>query len=151
NTGEYRRVGRNAKTDPMNGQQLACDPADAITGWQRFKDNVPIYCLGRVADGYQPPEREQLGDLPEDGKKDPWQRIDLLPFWDVESREVLLFNAGNRGSRSAVANLIGAYADNAAAHPEESGKVPLIELATDSYKSQHGKQIYVPTFEILKW
>src|SRR5262249_61295632 len=60
-------------------------------------------------------------------------------------------NAGNRGSRSAVANLIGAYADNAAAHPEESGKVPLIELATDSYKSQHGKQIYVPTFEILKW
>jgi hypothetical protein len=148
---EYRRVGKNAKADDMNGQQLAADPGDAMTGWQQFKDNVPIYCLGRVADGYQPPEREELGPLNPTDKKDPWARIDLLPFWDTESREVLLFSADNLGSRDAVANLIGAYADNAAAHPEDSGKVPLIELATDSYENQHGKQIYIPVFEILSW
>jgi hypothetical protein len=149
NTGEYHRVGKN-NTGLMNGQKLACDPADAITGWQRFKDNVPIYCLGRVADGYQPPEREELGDL-DPNKKDPWARIDLLPFWDVESREVLLFSATSQGSRDAVANLIGTLVNNIAANSEDSNKVPLVELATDSYVNNHGKQIFYPLFEIVEW
>jgi hypothetical protein len=115
---------------------------------------MPIYQIGRVADGYQPPPREQLGDLDEefwpDGK-DPWVRVDLLPFWDVESREVLLFSATNQGSRDAVANLIGAFVNNIAAHPEDSNKVPLVELAADSYVNKHGKQIFYPVFEIVDW
>jgi hypothetical protein len=149
NTGEFRRVGKN-NTGLMNGQKLASDPADTMTGWQRFRDNRPIYILGRVADGYQPPEREELGPA-DPNKKDPWQRIDLLPFWDPESREVLLFSAASQGSRDAVASLIGAYADNLAAHPEDRDKVPLIELATDSYENTHGKQIFIAIFEVIDW
>jgi hypothetical protein len=151
--GEYRRSGKS-DTGPMNGQRHAADCPDVITGWQKFEKKIPIYQVGRIADGYQPSSREELGDLNELGwqnGKDPWVRIDLLPFWNPESREVLLFSAANQGSRDAVANLIGAFVNNIAAHPEDSNKVPLVELAADSYVNKHGKQIFYPIFEIVGW
>ena len=114
NTGDYHRTGKN-NTATMNGQKLGCDCVDAMTGYQKFENKIPIYHLGRVADGYQPPPRELLGDLNEsewENGKDPWVRIDLLPFWDVESRELLLFSAANKGSRDAVAQLVEAYINN---------------------------------------
>jgi hypothetical protein len=83
--------------------------------------------------------------------KDPWVRVDLLPFWDVESREVLLFTAANKGSRDAVARLVEAYLYDVETHPEDLNKVPLIELETDSYVNKHGKRIFVPIFAILDW
>jgi hypothetical protein len=152
NSGEYRRTGKT-NTGPMNNQKLACDPVDAMTGYQKFEAKVPVYQIGRVADGYQPPTREQLGDLDEefwpDGK-DPWTRIDLLPFY-VDSREVLLFSAANQGSRDAVAHLVAAYINNIEAHSEDLNKVPLIELETDSYVNKHGKKIFYPIFAIIDW
>jgi hypothetical protein len=153
NTGEYRRSGKNNPT-VMNGHKLACDPADAMTGWQKFEKKVPVYQIGRVADGYQSPARSELGDLDEgqwENNKDPWVRIDLVPFWDIESREVLLFSAANQGSRDAVANLIDIYVNNIAVHPDNLDKVPLVELASDSYTNNHGRQIFFPVFEILNW
>jgi len=150
NSGEFKRTSKQ-HPDPMNGQILASDPGDLITGWQRFQNNMPILQVGRAADGYQPAAREQLGDLPEPGDKDPWQRVDFLPFWSPESREVLLFTASNQGSRDAVANLVDAYCNNLAEHPEDQNKVPLIELGTDSYKNTHGKHIFVPIFDMNDW
>jgi hypothetical protein len=151
--GDYRRTGKT-NTTTMNGQKLASDPVDAMTGWQKFENKVPVYEIGRVADGYQPPSRESLGDLDEEfwpNGKDPWTRIDLLPFWDVESREVLLFSAANRGSRDAVASLVGAYLNDVEAHPEDLNKVPLVELESDSYTNKHGKRIFYPIFAIIDW
>jgi hypothetical protein len=153
NNGDYRRTGKT-NTTTMNGQKLAGDCVDAMTGWQKFENKIPIYQIGRVADGYQPPPREELGDLDEefwpDGK-DPWVRIDLLPFWDVNSREVLLFSAANKGSRDAVAQLVEAYINNIETHPEDLNKVPLVELESDSYTNKHGKKIFYPVLSILDW
>jgi hypothetical protein len=153
NAGEYRRTGKT-NIAAMNGQKLGCDPVDAMTGYQKFENKIPVYQIGRVADGYQPPPRSQLGDLDEefwpDGK-DPWVRIDLLPFWDVDSREVLLFSAANQGSRDAVAHLVAAYINSIEAHSEDLNKVPLIELETDSYLNKHGKRIFYPIFAIIDW
>jgi len=153
NTGEYHRTGKT-NTDAMNHQKLACDPVDAMTGWQKFENKIPIYQIGRVADGYQPASREELGDVNEcawENGKDPWVRVDLLPFWDVESREILLFSATSKGSRDAVAHLVEAYIDNAEVHPEHLSRVPLIELEADSYTNKHGKKIFYPIFSILDW
>jgi hypothetical protein len=153
NTGKYHRTGKT-NADAMNHQKLACDAVDAMTGWRKFENKIPIYQLGRVSAGYAPAAREELGDLNErlwpDGK-DPWEQVYLLPFWDVESREVLLFSATNRGSRDAVAALIGAYLNDVEVHPEDLHRVPLIELESDSYVNKHGKRIYVPIFSILDW
>jgi hypothetical protein len=153
NTGEYRRTGKT-NTVAMNHQKFACDPVDAMTGYQKFEKKVPIYHIGRVADGYQPPPREELGDLNEsnwENGKDPWVRIDLLPFWDEESQEVLLFSAASRGSRDAVAHLVEAYINNVGVHPEDLNKVPLVKLEADSYVNKHGKRIFVPVLAILDW
>jgi hypothetical protein len=153
NTGEYRRTGKS-NTDPMNHQKLACDPVDAMTGHQKFENKIPIYQIGRVADGYQPPAREQLGDLDEKlwpNGKDPWMPVDLLPFWDVETREVLLFSATSQGSRDAVARLVEAYINNVEVHPEDLHRVPLIELESDHYVNKHGKEIFYPIFSIIDW
>jgi hypothetical protein len=153
NNGEYRRTGKT-DTAAMNSQKLGCDPVDAMTGYQKFENKIPVYQIGRVADGYQPPPREQLGDLDAefwpDGK-DPWVRIDLLPFWDVESRELLLFSAANQGSRDAVAHLVAAYINNVEVRPEDLSKAPLIELETDSYVNKHGKRIFTPIFAVIDW
>jgi hypothetical protein len=153
NTGEYRRTGKT-NTDPMNHQKLACDPVDAMTGWQKFEKKIPIYHIGRVADGFQPAPREELGDLDEShwkNGKDPWTHVNLLPFWDLESREVLLFSAANKGSRDAVAHLVEAYINNIGVHPEDLNKVPLVELESDHYTNSHGKQIFIPILAIVDW
>jgi hypothetical protein len=125
-----------------------------MTGHQKFETKVPVYQIGRVADRYQPPPREQLDDLDQelwpDGK-DPWVNIDLLPFGDVQSREMLLFSAANQGSRDAVARLVAAYIHNVEVRPEDLNKVPLIELETDSYVNKHSKRIFVPIFAIIDW
>jgi hypothetical protein len=155
NTGEFHRTGKaNANANAMNHEKWAGDPLDAMLGHRKFENKISTYHIGRVADGFRPAEREQLGDLDErlwPKGKDPWEEIYLLPFWNVETREILLFSATNGGSRSAVANLVGAYLNNVEVHPEDLHRVPLIELESDSYISKHGKQIFYPVFSILSW
>jgi hypothetical protein len=89
NTGEYHRTGKT-NTDAMNHEKWASDPVDAMLGVQKFENKIPVYQIGRVAAGYQPPAREQLGDLDEKlwpNGKDPWMPVYLLPFWDVVQAE----------------------------------------------------------------
>jgi hypothetical protein len=149
-TGEYRRIG-NKTGATMNGQRPAATVADVMVGYQRIeKGKSPIYIVGRVSDGYVRPAREELGDLPATGEKDPWEPASWLPFWDVESREVLIFHAANDGSRDAVASLAGAFADNREAHPDQINHDPLIELNAGHYDGQH-RRIFYPIFDIVDW
>ena len=65
--GEFRRVG-NQSGVKMNGEKWAAVAADVMGGYQRIeKGKSPIFVLGRIADGYVVPQRETLGDLPEEG------------------------------------------------------------------------------------
>jgi hypothetical protein len=147
-TGEYRRLGDKTGAK-MNGQRLAATVADIMIGYQRIeKGKSPTYIVGRVSDGFTPPPREELGDL--DHEKDPWTLASWVPFWNPDSREVLLFHAANDGSRDAVANLVQAYVDNREAHPDQADYDPLIELGADHYDGQH-RRIFYPLFDIVDW
>jgi hypothetical protein len=149
--GEFRRVG-NQSGAKMNGEKWAAVAADVMGGYQRIeKGKAPIFVLGRIADGYAVPERETLGDLPEEGDKDPWASASWLPFWNPETREVLLFQAANDGSKGAVADIVDAYCTNVSLHPEQANFDPLVELSVDSYENKHGRTIYRPVFETLDW
>jgi hypothetical protein len=153
-TGEYHRIGQKT-AKPMNGQRLAATPVDVLVGYQRIeKGKSPIYVLGRVADGYVQPPRQKLSDPDENlwlNAKDPWTSASWLPFWDPETREILLFHAANDGSRDAVANLTAAYVTNCEARPEETDHDPLIELATGDYINSQGRKIFFPIFETVDW
>ena len=146
--GEFRRIAdKTGKT--MNLQRWAATVADVMVGYQRIeKGKSPIYIVGRVSDGFAPPTREELGDL--DHEKDPWTLASWVPFWNPDSREVLLFHAANDGSRDAVANLVQAYVDNREAHPDQANYDPLIELSADHYDGHH-RRIYFPLFDIVDW
>jgi hypothetical protein len=139
----------------MNGQRLAATPADVMIGYQRIeKGKPPTYVIGRIADGYTPPPRETLGDTNEDfwpNSKDPWASASWLPFWNPETREVLIFHATSDGSKDAVVDLTQAYVLNCELHTDQINYDPLIELSVDSYESKHGRRIYFPVFETLDW
>jgi hypothetical protein len=153
-TGEYHLI-MNKAGEQMNGKRLAATPVDVMVGWQRIeKGKPPLYVLGRIADGYIPPPREELGDNEEylwPNNKDPWTSATWLPFWNPETREVLVFHAANDGSKDAAANLTQAYVDHCETRPNEINFDPLIELSADSYESKHGRRIFFPIFEIVDW
>jgi hypothetical protein len=137
-----------------NGRRLGADVPDAMGGWQKFKNKKPTLAIVRIADGIAPPERDELDETDEScwsDKKDPWQPVSILPFWDPETHEIFIFSSSAQGGRDAVAYLIEAYADNCAGHPEDAGKLPLVELCSDSYVNAHGRTIYKPLFEIRNY
>jgi len=148
--GAYHRF--TDKTGPkMNGQRWAATVADVMGGYQRIeKGKSPIYAVGRISDGFVPPDRAELGDLPEPGEKDPWTPAAWLPFWHQETHEVLLLHAANAGSRKAVGNLAQAYAVHREAHPDQADYDPLIELNADHYDGKH-RRIFYPLFDIIDW
>jgi len=74
-----------------------------------------------------------------------------MPMYDFETHELLLFASQNNGGRDAIGNLIDAMFDTYDAHPADVGKLPICELASDSYTNTHGKRIYFPIFEIVGW
>jgi hypothetical protein len=150
--GEYRLI-TNKAANKMNGERWAAMCTDAMIGWQRVvKGQSPTYVLGWVADGYQPPERSELGEMPTDSdSKDVWTSASWLPFWNLESREVRIFHAANDGSRQAVANVVECYVTNCAVRTDQINYDPLTELAVDSYESKHGRRIYFPVFETIFW
>jgi hypothetical protein len=137
-----------------NGRRLGADVPDAMGGYQKFKNKKPILAIVRIADGIAPPERDELDETDESlwsDRKDPWQPVSILPFWDPETHEIFIFSSSAQGGRDAVAYLIEAYADNCAGHPEDADKLPLVELCSDSYVNTHGRTIYKPLFEVRDW
>jgi hypothetical protein len=151
NTGEWKAGKDRTK---MTGRQLVADVPDAMHGFQKFENKKPIYVVGRICDGYQPPERDTLGDMNQSrwhNGKDPWAAVVLLPMFDLETREPFVFTSDSGGGKDAVTTLVDAMVDNVALHPEDANKLPLCELASDSYLNSHGKQIYTPIFEIAAW
>jgi hypothetical protein len=131
--------------DPFDvkGRQLIADTHDAMHGWQRFEDKKPIYCIGRVAEAWDPPPAENFDEN--------WKRVVLMPMYDLETHEPYLFTSQNKGGRDAIANLVDAMFDCYDAHPKDIGKLPICELVTDSYINSHRKQIFVPIFETVGW
>jgi hypothetical protein len=138
----------------MNGRRLAADVPDAMHGFQKFENKKPIYVIGRICDGYRPPERDTLGDTDTThwyNGKDPWASVVLLPLYDPETREPFIFVSSNDGGKDAVTALVDAVVDNVALHPDATNQLPVCELAPGSYVNSRGKEIFKPIFEIVGW
>jgi len=125
-----------------------------MRGWVKFEDNtVTEKRIGRAADDFKVPEREELGDLDEakwemdaTGKpRDPWTLQSYLPFEDLENGEIVIFVSGSQGGRSAIANLV-----KVAARYRQRGQ-PIIKLAVRSYKHKQFGRIETPDFPIIGW
>src|SRR5262249_38943360 len=87
------------------GREFIAHANQLTTGWIKFQGNAVVERkMGRAADGFVPPERNELGDTdqtqwePRDGElKDPWTFQHLMPFEDPETGEVLIFTTSSIG------------------------------------------------------
>jgi hypothetical protein len=137
----------------MDGVELAALVNELMTGWAKWEDKRPAdYVVGRVADGFKPPKRNQLGDTDRslwDFDKDPWQFGFYLPLADPKSGQLYVYQTSSHGGKNAIANLLDTYTDFC--EREGTDKVPLISLASDHYAHQEFGRVNVPMLDISGW
>ena len=114
--------------------------ADVAQCWVRFEDGKLTHSLlYKLADGYEPCRREELGD-PEDtwkwdrGKpKDPWTLQWLLPLQHMGTEEAAIFTTDSIGGSGAVKSLIKEFNPR-----RNTGSLPIIALKSRSYTNDWG-------------
>jgi hypothetical protein len=147
-TNTYVAIDSGEEIDTSVGYAALCD--QLMAGWIRFREGEePQKIMGVIADGFMPPEREQLGDLDKsewpdglDGEKaDPWREQLLLPLQNVETAEVVVFSALTPTSRNAVNRLLRHYQRVRRAHPDE---LLVVHLRTSGFQHKLKQVGWVP-------
>jgi hypothetical protein len=143
-----------AGTD-MTGRKLVADLPDAMRGFQKLESGQkPLYALTRILDAtVEPIERSELGDNVKalwPNNKDPWTPVTAVPFFDQETRAAYLVVAAY-GERDAAANLLAAFADHSAAHPEAAAQLPIVTFAVRQFVKSAGETGYAARFDVEGW
>jgi hypothetical protein len=136
-----------SKTDAI----LLADMANLAVGWRKWVDGkIEISDVGRVAEGFAPKRREDLGDEDEDlwplnksaVKTDPWQFGYTLRLVG-EDGQVYVYNATSFGGRGAIGSLCGQFA--------RRRSNPFVKLTSSSYKHKLYGRTFVPVLEVVGW
>jgi len=134
--------------------------ADEIRlGWQEWMDGRPFdRCAGRVADGFVPPPRSELGNLDErqwelqdDGsRRDPLQFFMEVPITRLDAGgETYNFKTGTKGGLTCVSKLIRAYGRRV--QDKKVPGLPIVELRADHYRHRTYGKIFFPVMHIVGW
>jgi hypothetical protein len=118
------------------GTRLVALMTTLTIGWQRWANGKPMDTrFGLVANGYQPPNRRELGD--EDSAvwepdangdaRDPWAFVNRFVLIRPDDNTVFTFSTSSRGGINAIGELCKTYSR---AVP---GKYPLVSLDVGSY------------------
>ena len=125
--------------------------------WVKFSGTKLVDIkLFKVADGLRLPAREELGETdealwepdPRGGRKDPWALQWYLPLSGLKDGEVLTFVTSSQGGIGALGRLCTLYGRRF-----EAGQrgLPVIELATSSYRHRSFGTVLVPEFKVSHW
>lgn len=126
-------------------------------GHIKWEDGQPVdRRMVPVQDHPLPPARTDLGDLDEtewpigkDGAPaDPWQFTFELPLLDLENSAQRLYSTPSFGGRQAIGRLARTYALRKKKDP---GKLPVVELACESYKHATYGVVQNPVLKIVDW
>ena len=141
---------------PLGTEYLA-HPSQLTLCWIKFADGkVADRRHGKAADGYVPPEREELNDNDPstwetglDGKpKDLWSFQHLLPLENLENSEVVIFTTSSVGGEIGVKELCRAWARRA---KKGSRDLPIVKLATTDMPTRAYGAVPRPCFPITAW
>jgi hypothetical protein len=140
------------KTPIAADEPYKVNPHEALCGFNKHdRDNKIIdRVLGRIADGYVPPERAELGDLNKQhwpiANKDPWVAVTYLPL-KSSTGEVCCYSATGESARAEVADLLGMYGAT-----DRHGKVPVVALEDRSYLNRkYNRIVHVPVLRLITW
>jgi hypothetical protein len=148
------------KDDVDVGTKLIANMDKLQVGWVRWHGGKPTKkLLGFITKGFQPAQRDTLGDDNEavwevdvTGKSsDPWQFSNELVLKDqsVEGDDGLYtFTTSSRGGINCVGDLCKSYGKSATMRPNEW---PVIALNVDSYVHDSYGKIKTPQFDIVGW
>jgi hypothetical protein len=123
-------------------------------GWCRWQDGQIVEeRLGKPAEGYSPPDRDELGHTDksawEDGDSDPWARQSLLPLEDCESGEFIVFVTSSFGGKLAIEKLVNRYAREIGTGRNLGN--PIIKLGSYERTNKEYGPIPTPMFEVVGW
>ena len=139
-----------------DGTEFIAHIDQLLRGWVKFIDGKVVdRNVGKIAEGYRPPEREELSDA--DPKswtekdtngepRDPWTAQWFLPLVGVNSGDVLTFVTGSKGGIAAIGALCRIYG-----HKKRDGMLPIVALKTRSYKHKQFGRIETPELPIVGW
>ena len=115
------------------GTEFVAHIDQLMRGWIKFEDGKVVErIIGKVADGFKPPPREELSDAdPKDWRekdadgnpKDPWTKQWLLPLVSLETDDVVTFVTGSKGGDAAIADLCRVFG-----HKQRDGLLPIVAL-----------------------
>lgn len=146
------------------GTQFTAVMSQLTVGWIKWVDSKPAeQIMGKVAEGYQPPRRKELGDLDDtewevdsNGRpRDPWQFSNHLVLRKVgtdgsDEEDLYTFATSSRGGINAIGELCKAYGKQ---FRQKSDQYPIIELGVDSYvhsNKEYGR-IKTPVLTLVDW
>jgi hypothetical protein len=154
--GEYV-VGNDIEVVPAGTQCIAHVEATEF-GWKKWFNNRVIDTrMGRVADQFIPPQRDELGDtdqsqweLQDDGtRRDPWQFQGSVPLTRLDTQETLNFATGSKGGLNCINRLTKIYGTRIQTH-QLAGQL-IIELEADRYKHHKYGWIFYPIMREAGW
>jgi hypothetical protein len=140
------------------GTQFIAYCTDWRQGWVKFIGDEKVdERIGRVADGFHPPERDELGDTDQeewepddDGKlRDPWVFQQYLPLENVKTGERYLFVSSSKGGGIGVEILCHHWAKDIDKGLHRG--LPIVKLATGSFHTKKYGAIQRPDFPIVSW
>jgi hypothetical protein len=151
--GEYK-AGQDQQEIPDGTRMLVFMPG-LKWGWVKWEDNVPVAnVMGLINEGFDPPERDELGDDDEtqwgelNGRPiDPWQKTNHLPMCDSDGT-LYTFVSSSKGGLSAIGELSKAYVQRRRMKPDE---IPVVELLSRSYIHKDYGETFAPSFKIIGW
>jgi hypothetical protein len=136
--------------------------ADEMTlGWQKWQDGKPVpdgKRLGRIADKFVPPKRDELGDtdqrqweVGDDGKpRDPWAFQMSVPLTALDGDgQTYNFTVTSKGGLRCLSALARAYGRRV--RDVEPPGLPIAELRSDWYKHREYGKIFIPLMPICNW
>jgi hypothetical protein len=123
-------------------------------GWVKWSDGAIVADkLGKVADGFKPPQREDLDDTDPtkwENDQDPWQQQNVLPMEDVETGDLLIFVTTSQSGRGAIEKLAAKVARDIKSG-RDRGR-PIISLQVGKRTSKkYGKTYPIPNFQFERW
>jgi hypothetical protein len=139
------------------GAQFVAYCADWQRGWVKFVDGELVEKrIGRVADRFKVPERDELGDLEkslwdkdDDGvPQDPWSFQHYLPLENITTGERFVFVSSSVGGGIGVEMLCDKWARRLS-----SGLfgLPTVKLATGEFRTKKYGAVKRPHFEVVSW
>jgi hypothetical protein len=139
------------------GTEMVAAVDALVVGWVRWsgKQQVERH-LGRIADGFREPERDELGwhdeaswERDSEGRpSDPWQKTGLLPLKRISDGELFTLTLNGRGrGGEAIGRLVGAYGRSRM----REDSYPIIKLGVDAYEHKTYGRIKYPILPIVGW